>query len=451
MAFSISPVQTVLWDQIRYTGPTSEFAWVLPVRPGARIELSHDAWFAALEASTQPVITGQPAEPPAGATYSGCALFGCGGGSGSAAGGPPPSPVEVVNQSVVGPYDTVTVRSTDPNALRDWLNQNGYEIPVAFAPTIDAYVGEGFDFLALRLRPLCNEQAMQPVRVITPGADPSLPLRMVAAGVNVNVGITLYVITEGRMHPQNFPDAHVDYSKLSFDLATDTSNYEDLVGQAMQTANGHAWVTEYASHPSLDVGATPSPDNGGPPNPGLADAYLGPCLFPGEGGSSGPTPCPAAPPDAGVDAARDVAVEADIDAEADADIDADIGAEAGTDAGVDANDAGAEDAGLPPAPTGPCGLDDLTVALTGLHPDDVWVTRLRSRLPVDALASGDLVVEPAPSQTPVTNVHQAVGYGSDVLACASVPRSESAAGSWVLIVLTALGTGALLRRRGGRS
>ena len=55
MAFAISTQQTVLWDQIRYAGDPREFAWVLPVRPGSKIELSTDAWFAALDASTQPV------------------------------------------------------------------------------------------------------------------------------------------------------------------------------------------------------------------------------------------------------------------------------------------------------------------------------------------------------------------------------------------------------------
>src|SRR5262249_48579403 len=52
MAFSISPTQTILWDQIRYTGSPSEFAWVLPIHQGARVEISHDEWFAALDAST---------------------------------------------------------------------------------------------------------------------------------------------------------------------------------------------------------------------------------------------------------------------------------------------------------------------------------------------------------------------------------------------------------------
>src|SRR5262245_55221253 len=52
MAVSISPVQTVLWDQIRYSGAASDFAWVLPVRAGAVIEASSDAWFEALDAAT---------------------------------------------------------------------------------------------------------------------------------------------------------------------------------------------------------------------------------------------------------------------------------------------------------------------------------------------------------------------------------------------------------------
>ena len=36
MALSISQQQTVLWDQIRYSGDPAEFAWVLPVRAGAK-------------------------------------------------------------------------------------------------------------------------------------------------------------------------------------------------------------------------------------------------------------------------------------------------------------------------------------------------------------------------------------------------------------------------------
>jgi len=52
MAFSISTTQTVLWDQIQYAGNPKDFAWVLPGKPGARIEVANDAWFEALDAAT---------------------------------------------------------------------------------------------------------------------------------------------------------------------------------------------------------------------------------------------------------------------------------------------------------------------------------------------------------------------------------------------------------------
>jgi hypothetical protein len=44
MAVAISTTHTVLWDQVEYAGSPTSFAWVLPVKPGAYLELSTDAW-----------------------------------------------------------------------------------------------------------------------------------------------------------------------------------------------------------------------------------------------------------------------------------------------------------------------------------------------------------------------------------------------------------------------
>ena len=86
----------------------------------------------------------------------------------------------------MGPYETVTLRSTDDDALRAWLKSHDYAIPDSIAPTIDAYVREGFDFIALRLRPGCGERSMQPVRVVTKGADPTLPLCQMGSSGNTS-------------------------------------------------------------------------------------------------------------------------------------------------------------------------------------------------------------------------------------------------------------------------
>src|SRR4051812_6439889 len=65
MVFEITSQETILWDQVRYAGDPKEFAWVLPVRAGARIELSRGEWIAALDAATLTTVDGpRPNCPP---------------------------------------------------------------------------------------------------------------------------------------------------------------------------------------------------------------------------------------------------------------------------------------------------------------------------------------------------------------------------------------------------
>ncbi len=435
MALSVSPQQTILWDQIRYSGDPKEFAWVLPVREGAHVEVANDEWFAALDSTTQPTIQG----PAVSGQGFGCGLAGCGSQSTSAMGADSTNGggVQVVSESVVGPYETVTLRSSDPSALTKWLQGHSYDIPDAIAPVIAAYVDEKFDFIALRLLPTCGERAMRPVRVVTSGADPTLPLRMVAAGVGAQVGITLYVVSEGRYQPQNFPSAEIDDADLKWDRSQNKSTYETVSQGLMAQANGHTWITEYAG--KLPISSSPY----GYATGNLADAYFATCRGYGASTSSSSssgasptfTPCPKTTVDAG-----GVSVDA---GEHD---DAGDGGDAG-DAGDAAADAGQADPGSqdarPPSSGSrdPCAaFDDLDVAVGGLHPSDVWVTRLRALLPSNALSEGDLRLEAAPSQTPVTNVHYAAVYtDQNGGACASGPRRRTrdwaAAGALALVAI----------------
>ena len=96
-----------------------------------------------------------------------------------------------------------------PEALGEWLRANGYELPASIQPTIDEYTNAGFDFIALRMKPGAGVRQMKPVRVVSPGASPVLPLRMVASGTGAEVAITLFVIGEGRWETKNFPNGVV--------------------------------------------------------------------------------------------------------------------------------------------------------------------------------------------------------------------------------------------------
>lgn len=133
MALSISTAQTVLWDQIEYSGDPAEFAWVLPVKPGAYIEVATDAFFETLDAATrvsvrQPTVQcHQPYSfggPGCGTSYdeaSGAptAAFADGEGSATGTGGGIGPTVEVIKRVTVGPYDSVTLSTEVPGALND--------------------------------------------------------------------------------------------------------------------------------------------------------------------------------------------------------------------------------------------------------------------------------------------------------------------------------------------
>lgn len=396
MVLSVSTTQTVLWDQIEYAGDPSEFAWVLPVKAGAYVEVATDAWFEALEAATGVSVVSPPLDcaPAPGASGSGCGVSNESGafaaldssgdtGSGSGSGG---DPVTVVHRGTVGPYATVTLATDTPGALNKWLEQHGYAVDDGIQPVIDAYVAEGFDFIALRLQPGEGVQAMKPVRVITPGATAALPLRMVAAGTGASVAISLFVISEGRFATTNFPNAEVPLDELAWDHLTIASNYAELRKSALESESGRTWLTSYAKvGPMLSPIANPTSwgnvvyttDNGVADT--IADAYIRQAIKNGEAkdvGCPSPTqfrdsklpvfdPCP---PDA-----MDPTLCPDVPADK-----------------IDARQIACDAA------------DDLAVALTGLHPRDVWLTRLDAFLPRAALAT-DLTLEAAPSQAPVEN------------------------------------------------
>ena len=119
------------------------------------------------------------------------------------------------------------------------------------SPIIDAYTTAGFDFIALRLQPGMGVQQMKPVRVVTPGASPSLPLRMVAAGTGPQVAITLFVIGEGRWEPQNFPSGALDPNKLTWNFITQSSDYGTQRLALLATNAGRTWNNAFAHQGSL--------------------------------------------------------------------------------------------------------------------------------------------------------------------------------------------------------
>ncbi|MEO7110752.1 MAG: DUF2330 domain-containing protein, partial [Polyangiaceae bacterium] len=242
MVLSISQQQTTLWDQITYSGNPAEFAWVLPIRGQVDVGLSSDTMFQALDDTTRVTVN----SPSLNCGFQSCngTSAGTGASFGDGAGG---SGVSIISEKVVGPYETVQLKSSDPQALNTWLTSHGYSIPADVTPIIDAYVTEGFDFLALRLVPGQDVTAMRPVRVTMPGASASLPLRMVAAGTGAVTPITLWILGEGRYAPANMPSFEIDSKNLVWDWDTQSSNYSKLREAGFTASNGKGWLVEAGS------------------------------------------------------------------------------------------------------------------------------------------------------------------------------------------------------------
>jgi hypothetical protein len=383
MAFAISETQTVLWDQFQYQGDPEDFSWVLPVRPGAYVEIADDAWLATLDAFTSPTVIPPQLNCSSNASGGGCS---CGAGASndgralsaddSASAGPPG--VQVVRRERVGPYETVVLRSEDPEALEDWLTVNGYSIPDEIYPVIDAYVDEGNDFLALRLAPEVGVEQMEPVRVITPGGDYLLPLRMVAAGVGSYVKVVLFVIAEGRYTMPDMAEVNIDERKLEYDFQSGSHNYTALHDAALAQNSGKSAIVPYARAQAFYT-ENVRPDFGLALRYGVADergilstapSTLSQLYFAqasvDRGGSSMPNCTPPL-------ADTRLVVR-----------------------GCSANE--------PCQPPGPseipsssfvCGMSsDLATSLIGMHADKVWVTRFDLNLPSTAL-DADCVVSPA--------------------------------------------------------
>ncbi len=250
MALSISTTETTLYDQLRYSGSPSSFAWVLPIRGEAKVGISADIVFQILDQNTTPYWSPPPmncpSPPVCPSRYSNApsAASDSAGSASMDAGTAGPPEVQVLKEETVGPYETVQLKSTSQSALTDWLTSRGYSIPDDIKPLIASYVSEGFDFLALKLVPGAGTQSMKPVRVTTTGAAPSLPLRMIAAGSGASVGVSLWVLGDGRWEPQSFPSFAVEASEVTWTWKTRTSDLAARRAQHVAALGPSAWEIE---------------------------------------------------------------------------------------------------------------------------------------------------------------------------------------------------------------
>ena len=152
--------------QIQYTGSAEGFSWILPLPEAIGVEdveVPEDAMaaFLELEVATDPVFIPPPIPECALQDVRFMAV------AESAATGE----VTVFASGAVGPYGFDVIGSEDPEAVVNWLRDNGYQVTTEMEPLIDVYVMEEFAFLAMRLLPDKEAQDVEPVKITYPSAD----------------------------------------------------------------------------------------------------------------------------------------------------------------------------------------------------------------------------------------------------------------------------------------
>lgn len=246
--FSVTQTKVIAHIQISFTGQAKDFAWVVPVQSKPTLSIGSQQAFLAIQQRTQPQYN-------VNWTVDGNCGFG-GPTRGGLPGAQPPQAsagdeaVKVVDMREVGPYDTVTLESTDATALVKWLNANGFNQPPSAEPLIKHYVDLGMYFLALKLQQNAGTGEIQPIVVETDvNPEACIPLILTQVAAIPDLPVRAYFLSSHRTFPRNW--FHVAINERRIDWLNGASNYNQVVTQAVNEAAGHGFVTEFAGKSDL--------------------------------------------------------------------------------------------------------------------------------------------------------------------------------------------------------
>lgn len=202
----------VSWDgrteeivmRLTVRGDAPEAAWIMPVPHRADVELGDASLFSELDALTAPVPTTRHYFWP----RSGDWPFTGPGGIADGAGRPSAAAplVQVVGRERLGPFDVARLAATDPEALRDWLDDNGFELPDRLATALKPYVDQEWEYVAIRLAPRDGNDPLRgdldPLRLRFASDRLVYPMRLSQLAATPQ-RLALYVLASHRMEPRD--------------------------------------------------------------------------------------------------------------------------------------------------------------------------------------------------------------------------------------------------------
>ncbi|MFT6627387.1 MAG: hypothetical protein ACJA1R_000644 [Flavobacteriales bacterium] len=197
--------------QISYTGPSEDFAWIVPTPSQPVLSLGSDTIFQSLDAVGPPIRiergetvgTCRAEEPSADATSSDIRV---GADSEAGTGGG----VTIVALETVGPFDTAVIQASAVEPMMEWLDANGYDLPPQTAALLAPYVEGDMYFLALKLTKDASAGDLQPIAMTYNAPAPMIPIQLTAIAAADDMPIQTWVVGDEYAAPANYAEVEPD-------------------------------------------------------------------------------------------------------------------------------------------------------------------------------------------------------------------------------------------------
>lgn len=264
--FEVEPGWVTAHVLIKYAGDPASFAWIVPVPEVPELGISPISAFGLLEQQTSPQV-GVVVEDVCPISEWACAYHdqpSCKGlfdsddqadwgggfvdaGASSDAGAATP-PVTVIDQQVVGDYQTVTFRANEAAAATQWLRDNGFIVNQTTSIYMETYVQQNMVFVAAKLVPGAGSSAIKPLRMRYRAAYPMVPLILTAVAAEPHLTVTSYIYADQQFRPLGHPVVTLDPERIARDSKGRT-NYPMVLARTVDEAGGDGFVIEYNGQP----------------------------------------------------------------------------------------------------------------------------------------------------------------------------------------------------------
>ncbi len=239
--------------QIQYQGDPDNFAWVIPVPALPRLGTASPAIFDAMDQLTAPTFEFHYRDRVE--TIKDDASGGCGNGGPRATTSyrdrtDSGSNVRVIGMSSVGPFETTTITSDNPNTIANWLVDHGYRLPRDADVILADYVRRRSYFVALRLRSDATSGTLAPIVLSYVGDEPCIPLKITALASTDVLDVTTFLVSRGRAVSTTYGEALPRYNlvrPVPGGVGGAPTTYWLVAQDAVREAGGRAFVTELAT------------------------------------------------------------------------------------------------------------------------------------------------------------------------------------------------------------